>query len=78
MNDVSIQKALQMSPPALLAFVRTKALSRSELRVVIDDLAAARRVPGQTRTQAYLDFVTADALGRELYEALNAVADTAH
>ena len=74
MGDVSVQKALQMSASALLAFVRTNTLSRAELALVIDDLAAARRAPGRTRKQAYDDFVTKNALGIELYQAFAAMA----
>ena len=73
MSDVSVQKALQMSAAALLAFVRTNTLSRAELALVIDDLAAARRVPGRTRKQAYDDFVTKNALGIELHRVFAAM-----
>jgi len=74
MSEVSIQKALQMSASALLAFARTNTLSRAELAVVIDDLAAARRAPGRTRKQAYDEFVTRNPLGIELYQVFAAMA----
>jgi hypothetical protein len=66
MSEALIQRALQMSAPALLASVRKRVLSRAQLRLVIEDLDAARRAPGQTRKQAYDDFVTKDTLGIEL------------
>jgi len=66
-SEVSVQSALQMSAPSLLVFARNKRLSRSELGIVIEDLAAARRAPGRTRKQGYNDFVTQDALGIELH-----------
>ena len=72
MSEVLIQRALQMSAPALLSFVRKRALSRAQLRLVIEDLAAAKRVPGQTRKQGYDDFVTKDTLGIELHRVLAA------
>jgi hypothetical protein len=75
MSDISVQRALQMSAPALLAWVRANKLSRKELALVIDDLAAAKRAPGRTRKQGYEDFVTWDALGIELYRTLFEKAD---
>ena len=74
MSEALIQRALQMSAPALLAFVKKRVLSRSQLRLVIEDLAAARRAPGQTRKQGYDDFVTKDTLGIELHRFLAATA----
>jgi hypothetical protein len=74
MSEVLIQRALQMSAPTLLSFVRKKALSRAQLRLVIEDLAAARRVPSQTRKQAYDEFVTKDTLAIELHRILAATA----
>jgi hypothetical protein len=65
-----VQRALQMSPPALLAFVRHQGLSRAELELVIADLAAAKRAPGRTRKEGYNDFVTRDGLGIELRRLL--------
>ena len=67
MNPVQVQRALQMSAPALLAFVQRRSLSRAELEVVIADLAAAKRAPGRTRQQGYDDYVSRDGLGMELY-----------
>jgi hypothetical protein len=67
MNEVLIQRALRMSAPTLLEFVKNRGLSRAELQLVIEDLAAAKRTPGRTRKQGYDDFVTKDALGIELY-----------
>jgi len=70
MNPLQVQRALQMSAPALLAFVQRKGLSRAELEVVIADLAAAKRAPGRTREQGYDDYVHRDGLGVELYRLL--------
>jgi hypothetical protein len=70
MSEVLIQRMLQMSAPALLAFVKNRSLSRAHLRLVIEDLAAARRAVGQTRRQGYEDFVTKDTLGIELHRIL--------
>jgi hypothetical protein len=69
-SPVRVQRALQMSAPALLAFVRHKGLSRAELELVIADLAAAKRAPGRTRKEGYDDFVTRDGLGVELCRLL--------
>jgi hypothetical protein len=69
MSEALIQRALQMSAPVLLAFVKKRVLSRAQLRLVIEDLAAARRAPGQTRKQAYDNFVTNDTLGIELHRS---------
>jgi hypothetical protein len=69
-SPVRVQRALQMSPPALLAFVRQQGLSRAELELVIADLAAAKRAPGRTRKEGYNDFVTRDGLGIELRRLL--------
>jgi hypothetical protein len=74
MSEALIQRALQMSAPALLAFVKERVLSRAQLRLVIEDLAAARRAPGQTRKQGYDGFVTKDTLGIELHRILAATA----
>ena len=63
-----------MAAPVLLAFVKKRVLSRAQLRLVIEDLAAARRAPGQTRKQGYDDFVTKDTLGIELHRILTATA----
>src|SRR5215472_15010873 len=60
MNPSQVQRALQMSAPALLAFVQRKGLSRAELEVVIADLSAAKRAPGRTRQQGYDDYVHSD------------------
>ena len=70
MNPLQVQRALQMSAPALLAFVQRRSLSRAELEVVIADLAAAKRAPGRTRQQGYDDYVSRDGLGMELYRLL--------
>jgi hypothetical protein len=43
MSEVLIQRVLQMSAPALLAFVKNRGLSRAQLRLVIEDLAAAKQ-----------------------------------
>jgi len=67
MSDVLIQRALQMSPHALLAFVKNRGLSRAQLQVVIEDLAAARRAPSHSRKQGYDDFVTKNVVGMELH-----------
>lgn len=67
MRAARIQRALQVSHRSLLAFVEKKELSRDELMAIIDDLASAKRVRGQTRKQAYDDFTTKDVLGIELY-----------
>jgi hypothetical protein len=69
-SPVRVQRALQMSAPALLAFVRHRGMSRAELEVVIADLAAAKRAPGKTRKEGYDDFVTRDGLGIELQRLL--------
>src|SRR5215831_21314708 len=69
-NPLQVQRALQMSAPALLAFIQRKGLSRAELEVVIADLAAAKRAPGRTRQQGYDDYVHRDGLGVELYRLL--------
>jgi len=74
MSEVLIQRALQMPASTLLSFVRKRALSRAQLRLVVEDLAAARRAPGQTRKQGYDDFVTKDTLGIELHRILAAPA----
>lgn len=65
-----MQRALQMWAPALLAFVRQNGLSRAELELVIEDLAAAKRAPGKTRQEGYDDFVTRNGIGIELYRLL--------
>jgi len=72
-SEVLIQRALQMSGPSLLAFVKNDGLSRAELKIVIDDLAAAKRAKGQTRKQAHNEFITRDELGVELYRHFVAV-----
>ena len=69
-SPLRVQRALLMSAPALLAFVRGKGLSRAELEVVIADLAAAKRGPGRTRQQTYDDYISQDALSIELYRLL--------
>jgi hypothetical protein len=69
-SPLRVQRALQMSAPALLAFVQGKGLSRAELEVVIADLAAAKRAPGRTRQQGYDDYISQDGLGIELYRLL--------
>ena len=74
MSEALIQRALQVSAPVLLAFVKKRVLSRAQLRLVIEDLAAARRAPGQTRKQGYDDFVTKHTLGIELHCILAATA----
>ena len=53
--------------PSLLAFVKANGLSRAQLDLVIEDLAAAKRMPGRSRKQSYNDFIMTDALGIELY-----------
>ena len=70
MSELQVQRALQMSGQALLAFVKDNGLSRAELEVVIKDLAAAKRAPGRTRQEGYSDFITQDRLGVELYRQL--------
>ena len=70
MRELQVQRALQMSGQALLAFVKDNGLSRTELEVVIKDLAAAKRAPGRSRQQGYADFITQDRLGVELYRLL--------
>jgi hypothetical protein len=67
MKAVLVERALQMSRRSLLALVKNNELSRDELRVVISDLAAAKREKDQTRKQAYDAFITKDALGMELH-----------
>ena len=74
MSEILIQRVLQMPAPALLAFVKNRGLSRAQLRLVIEDLAAARRAAGQTRRQGYEDFVTKDTFGTELHRILAATA----
>ena len=70
MRELQVQRALQMSGQALLAFVKDNGLSRAELEVVIKDLAAAKRAPGRSRQQGYADFITQNRLGVELYRLL--------
>ena len=70
MSELQVQRALQMSGQALLAFVKDNGLSRAELEVVIKDLAAAKRAPGRSRQEGYNDFITQDKLGVELYRQL--------
>ena len=69
-SELHVQRALQMSGQALLAFVKDNGLSRAELEVVIKDLAAAKRAPGRSRQEGYNDFITQDKLGVELYRQL--------
>lgn len=69
-SPLRVQRALLMSAPALLTFVRGQGLSRAELEVVIADLATAKRGPGRTRRQAYDDYISRDGLGIELYRLL--------
>ena len=70
MRELQVQRALQMSGQALLAFVKDNGLSRAELEVVIKDLAAAKRAPGRSRQQGYAHFITQNRLGVELYRLL--------
>ena len=46
LSEVRVQTALQMSGRALLALVQDDGLSKTELEIVIADLAAAKRVIG--------------------------------
>src|SRR5262249_50943489 len=46
---------------------KNRGLSRAQLQVVIEDLAAARRAPGHSRKQGHDDFVTKNVVGMELH-----------
>ena len=74
-SPVRVQRALQMSGRALLAYVQNEGLSRAELELVITDLATAKRAPGRTRQEGYDDFVTQDGLGIELHRLLVTAAE---
>lgn len=67
-DETVIQRAARMSGRELVAFARTDGISKPELGQLIDDLAEAQRERGETTAQAYTQYITADPVGRELFQ----------
>jgi formate-dependent phosphoribosylglycinamide formyltransferase (GAR transformylase) len=78
MQTYVIAKAMAMPERELIAFVKTDAISKQELGVLIDDMAQAKHRDGESRQQAYARFVTQNPIVQDLFKIHQAAPGPDH
>ncbi len=63
-----IEKMAGMNERELIAFAKTDKVSKAELGVLIDDMAAAQRERGESFEQSFTRLITEDRAGAALYK----------
>jgi hypothetical protein len=71
--DIDVEEVTTLPAPAMIA--RARSMQRHEVFQLICALVEDRREPGQSSFRAFLEFITFDPLGSDLFEIRSALPE---